>query len=865
MKGIVRIIGALTLPFTMIVFCALAGAGVFVRSTLTWPSRPHDPEGKPRLTGWYISSGYGWRASLSGNDIEFHDGIDLASSTGNCPFAERCEVVSMVDGVVTFIGWDDGDDPLGKGGGQMVSVMNGDGAIETIYAHLEPYRHYVRLEGRIDDPYGRYDEWRDYGPIGEGELTPGPESVKVKITCQNDAPEFLMTEGGATMTFVYDRPAKCTTSVEWSSRGDDWEGWIPDGATTARWETPISGPRDRRIAEDVGVLFRATLIPPPPPPTATPLATPGAFIPGDARSPRATPVAQLQELVQEAHIGVPCRPVERPCVWTWSMEAQVARERSIARDSRADGARGIGGPLTGSRIRGRHVGRSVVHDMESRTFVSVRVDGDINAPAGGRRVIYLVASSDSFPLTMGISHHPAITVRDMTILNGGCAGSGNQRVCERQSDSQTVIGRIIVDVDVNASAGDLASFTVSVTDARGSTVTAETSLVVLDERVTPQPWPPPAPTAAAPAPAYPPPSPGDPRPMPAPPGDRPGSSIACSAQPLVAVPWSRLPNNHHPRLLQPAAQQWELVRNEIIRRAGTDPFARIADALRAPEFRSSKPGVALYSWHMTGRAIDLDLGYPWQRVRDGRYWRLYVNGVDVTEVFERHGWNRIPDRSDSLEWWHYELRDGLSWRQAMRQAWALERLKTAFPEIPWESIGCAGVDGVADAPPIMDMTERCASDMPDFNGLISTAPGCGPPVRLGEVVRMLTDRVGFVGRTGTTTGWHLHISVRVSGVNGASSTYVCSDAWLKGRSPPPDAICWTDTADPLDFLPLAVDGNGVVDGQPMQLAPPDLSSEYALGDRRPSGMYWSPNPIDGPYGGGLWRQLQDWRRGERNS
>jgi hypothetical protein len=52
-----------------------------------------------------------------------------------------------------------------------------------------------------------------------------------------------------------------------------------------------------------------------------------------------------------------------------------------------------------------------------------------------------------------------------------------------------------------------------------------------------------------------------------------------------------------PRLNALAAASFAQVRQEIIARTGQDVLATLADVLRAPGFRSDRPGVADRSWH----------------------------------------------------------------------------------------------------------------------------------------------------------------------------------------------------------------------------------------------------------------------------
>lgn len=843
--------------------------GALHSSTLTWPTRDRDVGGAPRLGGWIITSPYGWRNNPFTGAVEFHNGIDIGSSDGQCPFGAHCEVTPPFDGIVSNIGWDSYRDPLVTGGGQTVTIINGDGEYEVTFAHLEPYRHYVRLEGRIDDPYGRYPEYADYQPIGEGELIPGAESVTIAIRCEAPSPTFALMESGATSVFAYDAPGRCTTSVTWSNRGDGWKGWIPDGATSVTWETQIQGDRTRSVALDAGARFRAWLRPPPPPPTPTPSGTPErAPIQPDDPPPLegnawSAPIAAAHRAPRVAipalAPGQTCRPQPRaPCVW------RVAPISASARDVRMESQSSGVGSSVHERLtvmttrRGDATPRRMQGSGGASTGDPVLLYGVFDAsptvPPGATVGLRLLASSPKIPFSVSAEGGDGATVKNIAAYNNGaCRSSGTVMECQAAAPDRLTIGTVVVQIAPNAVIGELVAVRITLqADGVSESVTVNIPIGA-------PPTPPPQ--------GYPP--PGGDAPIvvvePRPPGGGGGSgAVVCQSTTLQQVEGTQLPSGAAPHLASPALESFRRVRADVILSTGVDPFRRLADALRPPEFRSSKPGVARRSWHMTGRAIDVDIGYPWRRVADGPgYWRLYIGSVDITAIFERYGWRRIPDRADSTEWWHYEFREGLSWTAAMRQVWPLNRLQIAFPEIPWQTLGCA--DTLPDEPLIIgESIERCRIETPGFDSAVSYAPGCGPPIRLSMRVRQMTDRVGFVGRTGAVTGWHLHMTVIANGVRGPVMSYICNDSRLGGRPLPPGESCWTWTVDPLEALPRMIAADGGVDGAPYQLPPPDMVDAYWLGDRvPPSGMYWSPNRIDGPYGGRSWRDaLEEWRREE---
>jgi cell wall-associated NlpC family hydrolase len=165
-----------------------------------------------------------------------------------------------------------------------------------------------------------------------------------------------------------------------------------------------------------------------------------------------------------------------------------------------------------------------------------------------------------------------------------------------------------------------------------------------------------------------------------------------------------------------------------------------------------------------------------------------------------------------------------------------------------------------DGTPVGDAPGMCVAEPPSFGSPIEELSGCGPPVRLGGRVYQLDSTVGFVGVTGLTTGPHLHLGLRMRSYDGTiPQTNICTEPWLQGRVPPPGVSCWTEMADPLDFLPRALGGETtaggtpIPEGAPYQLPPPGHPGALAMTPvpgATPVGQYWSPHPDGGRYGGG---------------
>jgi murein DD-endopeptidase MepM/ murein hydrolase activator NlpD len=102
----------LLLPGTKITATSLQVAAASRSSTFSWP-----------VTG-KVTDGYGWRTHPITGKRQFHEGIDIAASSGTA-------VRAAASGTVTFAGWSNGY-------GRLVVVGHGEG-YETKYGHLSRY------------------------------------------------------------------------------------------------------------------------------------------------------------------------------------------------------------------------------------------------------------------------------------------------------------------------------------------------------------------------------------------------------------------------------------------------------------------------------------------------------------------------------------------------------------------------------------------------------------------------------------------------------------------------------------------------------------------------------------------------------
>lgn len=152
------------------------------------------------------------------------------------------------------------------------------------------------------------------------------------------------------------------------------------------------------------------------------------------------------------------------------------------------------------------------------------------------------------------------------------------------------------------------------------------------------------------------------------------------------------------------ADGFRKLRRAVQEGAGFDFLAKVADMMRAKDFRSSKVGVADRSRHKCGDAFDYDqtstsivvVSEPqgiqqffrtWLRcakqdgslgikvtLRDIRGHTVTGWYFDFTACAERLQWRRIPawkgwslhgNGYNKMEFWHYQLTEGLSWSEAM--------------------------------------------------------------------------------------------------------------------------------------------------------------------------------------------------------
>ncbi|MEA3308763.1 MAG: DPP IV N-terminal domain-containing protein [Chloroflexota bacterium] len=177
----------------------------------------------------------------------------------------------------------------------------------------------------------------------------------------------------------------------------------------------------------------------------------------------------------------------------------------------------------------------------------------------------------------------------------------------------------------------------------------------------------------------------------------------------------------------------------ITAETGWDYLDILGDSSR-PMIYTPRPGQGRISWHVCGRAVDINQGF----LRNGRiemvredisgvtYWRLFIKAeqqdgslgeplrrlpwdlsaraeggaattqggklkaqppagyyVDFTTLAADYGWERRNALSNwrnswfDIEWWHFQKTEGLSWYECMLERYTPEEIEGSYGELPW--------------------------------------------------------------------------------------------------------------------------------------------------------------------------------------
>ena len=198
------------------------------------------------------------------------------------------------------------------------------------------------------------------------------------------------------------------------------------------------------------------------------------------------------------------------------------------------------------------------------------------------------------------------------------------------------------------------------------------------------------------------------------------------------------------RLSDRVDDSFDALRQRVLEDTGRDYLAILGSTWRSMN-HTPRPGQSRMSWHVCGRAIDIDQDYydrddrlihltredagnetywrvfilaaeqdgsmgeplrmaPWDlRVREeegtaaaqgGRWLEEVPSGyyVDFTTLAADYGWERVaalyrwryywPD----IEWWHFQRSDDLTWWQCMLELFEPEEIEASFGTIPEEAL-----------------------------------------------------------------------------------------------------------------------------------------------------------------------------------
>ncbi len=204
-----------------------------------------------------------------------------------------------------------------------------------------------------------------------------------------------------------------------------------------------------------------------------------------------------------------------------------------------------------------------------------------------------------------------------------------------------------------------------------------------------------------------------------------------------------LPNVNHgdnvEQLSDKVNDSYNALRKAVEEQTGWDYLAILGDSWR-PMNHVPRPGQGRISWHVCGRAIDINQGYLSSKqielVREDiggvTYWRVYIKAanqdgslgeplrvapwdlaarakgglataqggelketvpsgyyVDFTTIAADYGWERrnaLSNWRDSyydVEWWHFQKTEGLSWYECMLELYTPEAIAESYGILPW--------------------------------------------------------------------------------------------------------------------------------------------------------------------------------------
>ncbi len=180
------------------------------------------------------------------------------------------------------------------------------------------------------------------------------------------------------------------------------------------------------------------------------------------------------------------------------------------------------------------------------------------------------------------------------------------------------------------------------------------------------------------------------------------------------------------------------LRERVLQETQWDYLAVLGDSWR-PMDHTPRPGQGRISWHVCGRAVDINRGFlrkgDIELVREDvggvTYWRVFIRAriqdgslgeplrvapwnidarskgglaaaqggelkpipagyyVDFTTLAADYGWERRNALSNwrssyyDIEWWHFQKTEGMSWYACMTELYSEEEVIASYGTLPW--------------------------------------------------------------------------------------------------------------------------------------------------------------------------------------
>ena len=196
------------------------------------------------------------------------------------------------------------------------------------------------------------------------------------------------------------------------------------------------------------------------------------------------------------------------------------------------------------------------------------------------------------------------------------------------------------------------------------------------------------------------------------------------------------------RLSERVDDSFKALRQRVLEETGRDYLGTLGEVWR-PLDRALQPGRTARSWHVCGRAFDLNQGFydrdaplvylVREDVGNETYWRVFLRTVeqdgsmgeplrvapwdlkaraegglsavqggrpmeevpsgyyvDFTTLAADYGWERVPALYrwryywPDIRWWHFQKTDGLTWWECMLEVYSREEVEAVFGPIPEE-------------------------------------------------------------------------------------------------------------------------------------------------------------------------------------